>query len=169
MADKPVVVPMEDRHEAGVEKLLTDAFGRDDEARLVRALVDSGDLAAAFVIEGDQAKSDDVIAIAALCHLRAPEGALGLGPIAVGEEYRNSGMGPALIAAAISWAEDHDANAIFVLGRPRYYSRFGFTVERAAGFDHPYPAEFMMALELERGRLAKSGELRYPPAFAALG
>ena len=56
-----------------------------------------------------------------------------------------------------------------MLGRPRYYTRFGFTVERAARFEHPYPAEFMLAREIGEGRLPESGVLQYPPAFAALG
>lgn len=172
MSEGPVVVEMETRHAAEVDRLLKDAFGRDDEARLLRALIESGDLARAFVVEAgsrDEHDGDEVAGIAALCHLRAPEDALGLGPIAVDESHRHTGIGPALIGAAVAWAREQDAAAVFVLGRPRYYARFGFAVERASGFDHPYPKEFMMALELSEGRLEAEGELRYPPAFAAIG
>ncbi len=79
-----------------------------------------------------------------------------------------------------------------MLGQPPYYERFGFSVEAARPFASPYPAEFMMALELRPDGLAEAlaeggagkgagggagkgtgggaggGELRYPAAFAAL-
>ena len=149
----------------GVRTLLTAAFGRDDEARLVELLAKGDDLATALIAEVD----DDLAGIAALSHLRSPTGALGLGPIAVAEAARHSGVGAALIEASIEWARDNDTIGLFVLGRPRYYTRFGFSVERAAGFEHSWPSEFMLAREIGVDRLPATGELTYPPAFAALG
>lgn len=156
---------MEDGDAPDVRTLLTAAFGRDDEARLVEALAKGRDLATALVAEMGGA----LAGIAALSRLRAPENALGLGPIAVAETSRHGGVGGALIEASIEWARDNGASGIFVLGRPRYYTRFGFSVERAAGFEHAWPAEFMLAREIGVDRLPQTGELTYPPAFAALG
>lgn len=148
-----------------VGALLTEAFGRDDEARLVETLGRGDDLATALLAE----LAGEIAGIAVLCHLRAPEGALGLGPIAVSPAARHRGVGARLIEAAVDWGGEHGATGLFVLGRPRYYTRFGFTVERAAGFNHPWPAEFMLAREIGEGALPHDGELTYPPAYAALG
>lgn len=148
-----------------VRALLTEAFGRDDEARLVETLARGDDLATGLVAE----LGDEIAGIAALCYLRSPEGALGLGPIAVAPSARHRGIGGALIEASVDWAVLNDTTGLFVLGRPRYYTRFGFTVERAAGFSHSWPAEFMLAREIGQDRLPQDGELVYPPVYAALG
>ena len=107
--------------------------------------------------------------VAVLSRLLAPDDALGLGPIAVSEDARHRGVGGALIEAAVDWAGDSGASGIFVLGRPRYYTRFGFSVERAAPFRHAWPPDFMLALEIGEGALPDGGDLTYAPAFAALG
>lgn len=150
--------------------LLEAAFGRPDEARLFRALWGSDDLAAALVAEngGGGVDHGGIAGIALLSHLGAPKGCLGLGPLAVARELHDRGIGKALIAASVDWAQGAGHAGIFVLGRPEYYTRFGFSVEAARPFASPYPADFMMALELRPGALAEGSELRYPPAFAAL-
>lgn len=57
-------------------------------------------------------------------------------------------------------------DVVFVLGDPRYYSRFGFSSERARSLDFPYPKETFMALELCPGALAGvAGKVVYPPPF----
>lgn len=48
--------------------------------------------------------------------------------------------------------------------------RFEFDASLAAGFTSPYAGPHLMALALDADALAeRRGELRYPPAFAALG
>lgn len=152
-----------------VSALLGDAFGRPDEARLVRALWSGDDLAVALVNEA----GGGIAAAAVLSHLSAPRGSLGLGPLAVAHDMRDQGLGKALIGATVGWARREGRAAVFVLGQPPYYRRFGFSVEAARPFTSPYPADYMMALELRPGALAEAlaegGEIRYPPAFAALG
>ena len=156
---------MTDADADGVRNLLTTAFGRDDEARVLEGLAKGSDMATALIAE----MNDGLAGIATLSRLRSPDGALGLGPIAVAEPARHTGVGAALIEASVEWARDNDAIGLFVLGRPRYYTRFGFSVERAAGFEHSWPSEFMLAREIGVDRLPETGELTYPPAFAALG
>jgi putative acetyltransferase len=60
--------------------------------------------------------------------------------------------------------------AVFVLGNPAYYGRFGFCADHASGFESPYVGPHFIALALGRGEWpANSGKLRYAHAFAALG
>jgi putative acetyltransferase len=152
-----------------VSAILKDAFGRPDEARLVQALWGSDELAVALVNEVDRS----IVAVGVLTHLSAPEGSLALGPIAVASDRRGRGFGKALIGESVSWARRGGHAAIFVLGQPPYYERFGFSVEAARPFRSPYPPEFMMAFEVRPGALADAlahgGEIRYPAPFAALG
>lgn len=145
-----------------VQALLDTAFHRPDEGRLMRSLFDSRDHAQTLV-----AGHETLAGVAVLSHLRAPHNCLALGPIAVAHEHRNQHVGQSLIAEAIDWARGAEATGIFVLGRPRFYTRFGFSVAAAAPFDSDYPAEFLLALALSP--LPEGGPLRYAPAFAALG
>jgi putative acetyltransferase len=109
-----------------------------------------------------------VVGVAVLAHLLSPKGAVGLGPLAVSRDCRDRGVGKALIGASVERARHDGHSAIFVLGQPLYYARFGFSVDAARPFRSEYPAEFMMALELVEGALSEGGELRYPPAYAGL-
>ena len=65
-------------------------------------------------------------------------------------------------ARADRWA------AIFVLGDPDYYQRFGFTVEAAEPFATPYAGPHFMALTLESSLRMSGGHLKHAPAFGAL-
>ena len=58
--------------------------------------------------------------------------------------------------------------AIFVLGEPAYYQRFGYRLDAAAGFDSPYSGPYFMALPLNGAMPAACGTLRHAAAFAAL-
>ena len=101
--------------------------------------------------------------------LQAPEGALALAPVSVIPGRQNSGFGSALIRAGIERARDQGWKAVFLLGEPEYYRRFGFEVTAAAKFDTPYPKAYFMALELETGYLDRqTGAVTYPPPFLAL-
>jgi putative acetyltransferase len=76
-------------------------------------------------------------------------------------------MGSRLIQGALRRAKASGWAAIFVLGSPRYYQRFGFDVEAAKGFSSPYTGGHFMVLRLCE-TLPTTGELRHATAFAAL-
>jgi putative acetyltransferase len=59
--------------------------------------------------------------------------------------------------------------AIFVLGNPAYYTRFGFNVALTYPYQHNYPREHLMALPLYDGALTDTshGKLIWSPAFDA--
>lgn len=140
--------------------------GRDDAATTGAA--GAGDTPSAGEDGEDGPADAPVTGVAVLSHLVSPAGCVGLGPLAVAPEHSDRGIGKALIGACIDRAQRAGWGAIFVLGRPPYYERFGFSVEAARPFRSAYPAEFLMALELQPGALDGGGTLRYPPAFAGL-
>jgi putative acetyltransferase len=140
-----------------VRELLTEAFGRSDEARLLDRLRSSGGggLSLLAEIEGR---------VAGLIHFSAvtlpgcdPLSLLALAPLAVEE---------GLVACRTA-----GSGAVFVLGDPAYYGRFGFVPTREFGIDSPFgaPAEFYRVLELVPGHLGgASGTVVYPAAFDGL-
>jgi predicted N-acetyltransferase YhbS len=148
----------------GVERA---AFGRDDEAEMVRAARASD----GHVPELDLvAVQDRRIVGHALTTWFALEGSgrrvLELAPLAVAPDYQGRGIGGALVRATLDRARRLGEAAVLVLGHPSYYPRFGFEHASAHGLLPPegIPDEaFMVAVlgdDVPRGRVV------FPPALS---
>lgn len=97
--------------------------------------------------------------------------AMGLGPMAVLPNRQRRGIGGALLRAGLDACRELGCRAVFVLGHPDYYPRFGFVAASRFGINSQFevPDDAFMALELEPDALSgKAGEMRYHPAFDAL-
>ncbi|MGH3090178.1 MAG: GNAT family N-acetyltransferase [Rubrobacteraceae bacterium] len=150
--------------EAAIHEVNRLAFGRDDEAKLVEALRDGGFVRLSLVADAD----GEVVGHVLFSEVSASgvSRSLALAPVAVVPGRQREGIGSSLIRAGIKTCADEGFDAIFLLGEPGYYSRFGFSAERAMGFDVPYPKEYFMALELKEGVLGgAAGKVEYPPPF----
>lgn len=153
-----------DDHRA-VRELLTLVFGGTRaEADLLQALRHDGDAAAELVAEADGA----VVGHVMLSRMSAAFPALGLGPLVVAETRQREGIGTQLVQAAVERAKVLGALAVFVLGDPAFYRRFGFSVRAAAGFTSPYAGPYLMALPLNGGPPVREGQVDYARAFADL-
>jgi putative acetyltransferase len=96
--------------------------------------------------------------------------ALGLGPVGVLPGAQGSGVGSALVRAALAVAGTLGEEVVFVLGEPDYYTRFGFSAEAAVPFASPYAGPCFMALWLRPNPAVPApGSAAYAPAFGALG
>jgi putative acetyltransferase len=85
--------------------------------------------------------------------------------VAVLPEYQRRGIGGGLINAGLESLRKAERIAL-VLGRPDYYRRFGFSIDKAQTIKSPFPAESFMAMELRPGALdGIHGTVKYPPAF----
>ena len=100
------------------------AFDGTDEALIVEALRNNHCLAVSLVCEMDD-KIVGHIAYSPLYHDDKVIG-LGLAPVAVLPEYQKKGIGSALIKKGNETALKKGVKKIFVLGDPKYYSKFGF-------------------------------------------
>jgi len=147
-----------------IYQVVSSAFGRSSEAELVGALQEAGDSIVSLVADDD----GQIIGHVLLSKMDAPFSALALAPVSVIPPRQRSGIGSALINRAVSRARDGGWAAIFVLGDPNYYKRFGFDQEAAAGFTSPYAGRHFMVLKLSPSLPATTGVLRHAPAFAAL-
>ena len=74
-----------------------------------------------------------------------------------------------MIRAGLTRAADAGWEGVFVLGSLKYYQRFGFSPDRARGFESPYAGPHFMLLALNGDRPLVMGKVSYAPAFAALG
>ncbi len=143
------------------------AFGREGEALLVDAL---------------RALNQDFISLVAtiqdqivghICFSRVSiEGGLrdgtvlALAPLAVLPEHHRRGVGSTLVQAGLEECRRRNVDAVFVVGDPAYYSRFGFRPATQFGVrcEFPVPDEAFRMIELRHGSV-QSGILRYQHPF----
>lgn len=149
-----------------IRRVTTAAFPTTAEADLIERLRDDGDLVFSLVASED----NEIIGHALFSSMRSPAKTLALAPVAVVESHRRRGVAAALIREGLRLSAEAGWKAVFVLGDPAYYGRFGFDPGKAAGFRSPYAGPHLMALELQAHALARGdGDLEYPRAFARLG
>ena len=78
-----------------------------------------------------------------------------LAPLSVLREYRNAGVGSALVRAELRIARTMGYRTVFLVGEPDYYRRFGFELSHLYGISHEFlPAEYVQTVELVPGALA---------------
>ena len=143
------------------------AFGQQAEAGLVDALVGGGDT----VLELVAVDEGQVVGHILFSRLAVSNGgksfpAVALAPLAVEPSFHGTGIGGALVREAHLRLKDAGEKLAIVLGDPAYYGRFGYSHQRAAGFDSEYQGEALQALAW--GEAPESGQLVYAPAFSAL-
>jgi len=96
---------------------------------------------------------------------------MGLGPMAVLPTFQNRGVGSELVNRGLARCRELEAAAVFVLGHPDYYPRFGFQPAAPRGFRYKKERfdPFFFVIELEEGfRETASGLVRYHSAFDAV-
>lgn len=140
-----------------------DAFGDDEGPVIATLLEEMLDDPTAEPIHSVVAESNDEIVGHVLFTSVIIEPASGsadtvtaqiLAPLAVPSELHGKGIGTDLVEVALQQLAASGVQLVFVLGYPKYYSRFGFVPAGVLGFHAPYPipqknADAWMVLELE--------------------
>ncbi len=151
-----------------IRRVERDAFDGDDEPALVDALRDAGHLLLSLVAEDDgeivghiafspMTVDSDTDTYAAIC----------LAPLAVTPSRQKQGIGTALMHAALDELRATVESAVFLLGHPNYYPRFGFRPGRDFDVHYQDDRDAFMALELQPGALDNvSGTAHFAPEFA---
>lgn len=153
-----------------VRRVTRAAFGRPDEADLVDRLRQRAEGYLALVA----VEAGEVVGHVAFSRVTVdPPGqalaAVGLAPMAVRPDRQRCGVGSALVRAGLAACREAGAEAVFVLGDPAYYPRFGFrpAADSEIGNEYGAPREAFMALELVPGALdGVAGTARYDSVFA---
>jgi putative acetyltransferase len=147
--------------EAEVEALLAAAFGGDQEVRLERQLRRAGAMAGESVVPAD----GRIVGYFALSWMDSPNDWLCLAPVAVLPAWQRRGTGRRMIGMLSEWAR-LAGQYVIVLGDVGYYSKAGFSAERAAKLKSPFPIEH--TLLAGPGEDVPERSLIYPEAFSAL-
>lgn len=93
-----------------------------------------------------------------------------LAPMSVVPSQSYRGIGKALVDEAIKRGQEAGFKAIIVAGKPDYYEHLGFEGSDKWGISSnlKVPTDVLLAFELEKGSLAKGGEVAYPAPFLGL-
>jgi putative acetyltransferase len=147
------------------------AFGQADEADLVERLRLVASTIAFVAVEDPSGKIVGHIAYSTVEVVGdCAEGLclMGLAPLSVLPAYQRQGVGSQLVRHSLKVLSDMGCKAVFVLGSPDYYGRFGFVTAASRGFrcEFAVPDEYFMVLGLAQGALEGcSGLVKYRPEF----
>ncbi len=144
------------------------AFGNEAESRLVSLLRARGEATISLVAGHQGGIIGHVMASPVRIEPTLAGSYLGIAPVSVQPQHQRRGIGSRLMEAAIAAAGTLSVDALFLLGYPSYYSRFGFT---ASHLQNEYGAtDSFMHLELQPDRLQHAnGTVRYVAAFSDAG
>lgn len=147
----------------------TAAFGRSDEADLVdRLRRQAASYLALVAVERGVVVGHIAFSPILMDPPRRGFAALGLAPMAVLPGHQRRGVGSALVREGLAACRQAGADAVFVLGHPEYYPRFGFRSAATLGIANAYgaPPEAFMVIELTPGALdGVTGTALYDPAL----
>ena len=163
-AIRPEIAPETAEDARAIYLLTRAAFDAPEEAELIDALREAGDLALSLTARAGRA----FLGHAAFSPMTGPIRAWALAPVSVRAAARGQGIAAALIQDGIAIARARGIEALFVLGDPAYYARFGFAAAPARAYPSPYAGAHFHMLNLS-GKPLATGPVTHAPAFAALG
>lgn len=153
-----------------IRQVNQDAFGGDEEARLVDALREGGYVRLSLAAEAEgRIVGHIVFSELAILTDDGAVAALALAPMAVLPELQRRGIGSELVRRGLDACGQQGHRIVIVLGHPEFYPRFGFSSDLARPLQAPYSGPAWMALELTPGALEGiAGRVVYPPPFQNL-
>jgi putative acetyltransferase len=159
-----IVRPEQPAEAAAVHRIHELAFGRREEADLVDNLRAEGVVLCSLVAEIEAGPAGHILFTR--MWVGAGTEAVALAPVAVLPGQQRRGIGAALIRQGLDRLRTLGEPVVLVLGEPGYYSRFGFSAEKARRLTSPFPPDAFMALELAPGALDSiEGPVRYAKSF----
>jgi putative acetyltransferase len=155
---------------ADIESIRTvncQAFGNDEEGRLVDLLRDGGFARVSMVATLDEQILGHILfSDLPIVTAEGTIHGLSLAPLAVVPNRQRCGIGSMLVTTGLRTIEELGVRIVIVVGHPAFYQRFGFSAKLAERLKSPYSGPNFMALALEPGSLAGvEGEVQYPSPF----
>ena len=167
--EESVTIRQEDASD--VSKIRTvnmSAFGSASEADIVDVLRRDARAAISLVAEHE----GDIVGHIMFSPVAVPEApelrAMALAPLAVIPQCQRTGIGSALVRAGLDACRRWGAAAVFVVGHPSYYPRFGFAKASGFGFRCEFEvadSAFMVAELIPHVLDGQSGTVHFHEAF----
>lgn len=154
-----LVVDLQKEEESAQVTLVNQlAFTTNYEANLVNALIKSKVSTISLVAKkGQSVVGHLLLSRMTVANLESPSNLkiYGLAPMAVLPNAQKCGIGTSLIKRAVEISKNQEIDAIFVLGHPEYYPKFGFISTKQWGITCQYdvPAKAFMVLDIS-GKLS---------------
>lgn len=164
-----LIRPEVERDRAVVHALNVAAFDGPAEAALVDLLRDQAQPLISLIAEENGAVVGHIMFSPVTLSGHPALRIMSLAPMAVAPSHQQRGIGSALVRAGLEQCRQLGVDAVFVLGHPAYYPRFGFSPAVAGGIrsDYDVPDDTFMVLELDIGSLSgRSGTVTYHEAFS---
>jgi putative acetyltransferase len=116
-----------------IEAVVRTAFGGDLEAKLVNRLRNEGLVVASLVaVQDDQIVGHILFSAGVIETEHGAVSAVSLAPMAVLPEFQRQGIGSELVRKGLQSCRERGERIVIVLGDPKFYTRFGFSVEMAS-------------------------------------
>ena len=147
------------------------AFPSFAEADLVDRIRNTEPTAISLVAEYEGAIAGHILFSPVTLQEGQSESLMGLAPMSVQPELQYKGIGKALVEQGLLLCKQKEVAAIFVLGHPNYYPKFGFRPAQEFSIKSEYevPSDAFMALELFPKSLELiHGTVKYCQAFSEL-
>lgn len=172
---KVIIRPEEVKDKTAVSQVVTEAFRKQDVAhkedtlKFVDRVRNETDVCLSMVaLIQDAIVGHIIFSILPLTVDEKPIKAAYLASVAILPTHQRRGIGSKLIEAGIEELRKKNFGAIFVLGYPEYYPRFGFSAGIAQRIKAPFTGAPFMAAELTPGSLqGKSGVADFHPLYTA--
>lgn len=135
-----------------IGRLLYEAFGRDQEARLVGALRTSD----AVTLELVATDGFNILGHILFSQVQVTEGDTSLSivmlaPLSVRPDMQRGGIGTALMEQGLERLKSEKVDIAVVVGDPAYYTRAGFSPALGEKFDTPWSGPNFLAIEISEG------------------
>lgn len=157
-----------------IRHVVAAAFGSQVQARLVDRIRASPEYVPemALVAEADGEIIGHVMVSYAVIRNDSDQRISMLSPLAVLPEFQRTGIGSALVRAALAAAEAHGEPMVILEGSPEYYGRLGFEHSVKYGIEihlpdwaPPEAAQVIRLMAFDPDDPTHRGTVVYPPAF----
>lgn len=155
----PIVRPAQLEDSVAILELVASAFGRADEARMVRQLKSYGAVAGEWVAEDDGEIVGHVLLSPVFIIGNDQLKGACLAPLSVADSHRRQGLGARLARAGVTALRISGFDFAVVLGDPDYYRPLGFDPVFGRRFETPWPeaGDAFMAVPLSASGTAAAG------------
>lgn len=164
-----VIRPEKPEDIESIRNINRQAFGQENESKLVDKLRDRGVLTISLVaVQDGEVVGHSAFSPVVVESETSGFTAIALAPMAVLPAHQQKGIGSQLVRAGLEECRRLGHEIVFLVGHPDYYPRFGFVPAKPKGVDCEFevPEEAWMILELREGALAgRRGVVKFEPEF----